>query len=82
MENKTNRKTWAKTKKVGQCEFELGDKESDVFYFGRNKNDIIDLLITFTRKECENCWRNIPKKQADMKRHFLTQLGEKLKSYA
>lgn len=75
-------KTWAKTKKVGNCKFELGDKESDVFYFGRNKNEIIDLLISFTRKECENCWKYQDKHIADMKRHFLSQIGEKLKAYA
>ena len=78
----TNRKTWAKTKKVGQCEFELGDKESDVFYLGRNKNEIIDLLVQFTRKECESCWKYQEEHVATLKRQFLKELTDKLKSYA
>lgn len=78
-----NRKAWAKTKKIGNCEFEIGDKQNDeVFYLGKNKNEIVDLLIAFTKKECENAWKYQPKSQTDMKRHFLTELSKKLKSYA
>lgn len=67
-----------KTKKVGACEFEIDAKSDSVFYLGRNKREIVDLLIQFTRKECENAWRDIPKRQADMKRRFLTEISLKL----
>lgn len=67
-----------KTKKVGACEFEIDSADDTVFYLGRSKKETVNILIQFARKECENAWMDIPKRQADMKRRFLTEISLKL----
>lgn len=78
-----NRKTWAKTVKFGKnTEIDVGSYGEDIFYLGRNKNEIIDLLVQFTRKECESCWKYQEEHVATLKRQFLKELADKLKTYA
>ena len=82
-ENLTNFSRWAcelnlrENKKTVK---ELNDESENMFYLG-NRNEVIDQLVMFVKKECENTWRTQPPQVVKMKRQFLKQLADKIKSY-
>lgn len=82
-ENLTNFSRWAcelnlrENKKTVK---ELNDESENMFYLG-NRNEVIDQLVMFVKKECENTWRTQPPQVVKMKRQFLKQLTDKIKSY-
>jgi hypothetical protein len=82
-ENLTNFSRWA-------CELnlrenkktidEMTDESENLFWLG-NRNEVIDQLLIFVKKECENTWRTQPPQVVKLKRQFLKQLADKIKSY-
>lgn len=77
-----NRKSWAKTKKIGNnIEIELGDKQHNIFYQGRTKNEILTNLSIFVMKECEKTWRQLTPNVAALKREYLKELIDALKAF-
>ena len=59
---------------------QLNDDSNKLFYLG-NRNEVIDQLVMFVKSECENAWKTQLPQVVRLKRQFLKQLTEKLKSY-
>ena len=59
---------------------ELTDESENLFWLG-NRNEAIDQLVMFVKKECENAWRTQLPQVVKMKRQFLKQLTDKIKTY-
>ena len=59
---------------------ELNDESENLFYLG-NRNEVIDQLVMFVKKECEVAWRAQLPQVVKLKRQFLKQLTDKIKSY-
>lgn len=65
-----------KIRKIGNQEFN-SDKIFDV---GRTKQETLTLLINFTKRECEKCWKYEDTKLVAMKREFLNELHDALRT--
>ena len=82
-ENLTKFQRWACEMNLRENEKtvkELNDESESLFWLG-NRNEVIDQLVMFVKKECENAWRTQLPQVVKMKRQFLKQMTDKIKSY-
>ena len=65
-----------KIKRIGNQEFN-SDK---IFDTGRTKQETLKLLINFTKNECEKAWMHEDARLVAMKREFLNELHDALRT--